>query len=540
MRERLVVSLRLQVGTALHEVPGGNLRRISLAMTPYGVRGALEFVLQDDVNKGGKYRDELITDFVKPDLIKVQLSIRAALADTGVDPKLGEIVTSGVVLERAVEERVYGRVLDEPTVLARRYRVTFADPAAVLWTQHFPCDLLTQKSFADAIDAHKGTVTVTCDWDVIKKTVPLVFFHLDPQHGASFYDLVIWYLQQWQGVLTFDHEKGAYAIKGVKSAAGTPIDFNFGDLAGLRSSFAAVPRHVPRVKNSYAEGATTTALTNPDAPSGVFQDVLVRTPIAKEASDRAALEKSRPLAPLREVTIEFGRFPTDAPLPNTLFKLGAAAGALSTPTDFRVTTLELDATALDDSVEQNYGETSTSFELRIEARLEAKDEQRVRLPEFTAPRFPGFIEGKIVSEVGADGELTYQIYPDQPTSVDNYNVKVPLFQDQIVMAPYEPYSGGGMLYLPLYKGQRVLLAFQFDRVRVQELLDWRGEAKVPAAGQGQHLFLGKTAKNNTSVLHDYQSDKPVFRILRTNEKDTSFFKLEEGKLTLRVEEKAGG
>jgi hypothetical protein len=54
------------------------------------------------------------------------------------------------------------------------------------------------------------------------------------------------------------------------------------------------------------------------------------------------------------------------------------------------------------------------------------------------------------------------------------------------------------------------------------------------------LFLGKTAKNNTSVLHDYQADKPVFRILRTNEADTSFLKLEEGKLTLRVEEKQGG
>jgi len=73
-----------------------------------------------------------------------------------------------------------------------------------------------------------------------------------------------------------------------------------------------------------------------------------------------------------------------------------------------------------------------------------------------------------------------------------------------------------------------------------ELLDWRGEARVPLAGQGQHLFLGKTGKNNTSVLHDYQAEKPVFRILRTNQSDTSFFKLEEGKLTLRVEEKAGG
>ena len=64
----------------------------------------------------------------------------------------------------------------------------------MLWTQHFPCDLLVQKSFADAIQAHRGSVEVTCDWDVISKVLPLVFFHLDPERGASFYDLVVWYL----------------------------------------------------------------------------------------------------------------------------------------------------------------------------------------------------------------------------------------------------------------------------------------------------------------------------------------------------------
>ena len=537
MRERLEISLRLSFGDQTHEIPGGNVRALSLSLSGYGAEGAVEFVLQDDTQKGGKYRDALLADFVKPTLAAIELSVRAVHNDTGIPAQRGEIVTGGVVIDRQLEEQAY--VVGGPAVLTRRYRLTFRDPAAALWRQHFPCDLLTQKSFADAIEAHRGSVVVSCDWDVIRSVSPLLFFQLDPERGSSFYDLVIWYLRQWQGVLTFDQRQRSYAIKGAKSSSEPATTLTSGDVARLRSSFSEVPRHVPRVKNSYTEAATTTTLANSDPASGVFHDLLVRTAIAKDVSDRAALEKSRPLAPLPEITLEFGRFPTDAPLPNTVFTLAATSGALADG-DFRVLTLELDARAVRDTVEQNYGEPATSFELSIAARLEAKDEKRVRLPAFVAPHFPGFLEGKVVSEVGANDELTYQIYPDEATSVDNCHVQVPLFQDQVVAAPYEPYSGAGTLYLPLYKGQRVLLAFEFDRVRVRELLDWRGDARVPLAGQGQHLFLGKTAKNNTSLLHDYQAEKPVFSILRTNQSDTAFFKLEEGKLTLKVEDKAAG
>jgi hypothetical protein len=546
MRERLAVTLRLHLGATVHEIPGGNVRKLALSMTAYGVEGALEFVLQDDKQKGGKYQDKVLADFVKTDLGKVELSIQALRQDTTIPPEKGKIVTGGLVLEKQVEEHVVGRVVDAPSVLARRYRVTFCDPARAMWRQHFPCDLFTNRSFADAITAHQGLVQIKFDWDVIRKPAPLIFFHLAPDRGASFYDLVVWYVRSRQGVFTFDQTSQSYSIAAVKSVNGTPSKVPSGDLAVLSSTFAEVPRHNPRVRCSYTEAATTTTLANVDASRGVFRDVLLRTPIAQEVDDRAALEKSRPLARSREVAVSFGRFPTESVLPNAIVTLpgGAAGGPLSTPTEFRVTELEIDARALADDlgnpVEVNYGEPSTDFELSVGARLETRDERSVRLPSFTAPHFPGQVEGKVVSEVGADDELTYQLYPDQATSVDEYRVKIPLFQDQIVTAPYEPYSGAGTLYLPLYKGERVLAAFEFDRVRIRELLDWRGEARVPLSGQGQQLFLGKTAKDNTSVLHDYQGQKPVFRILRTNQNDTAFFRLEEGKMTLKVEEKAGG
>jgi hypothetical protein len=299
---------------------------------------------------------------------------------------------------------------------------------------------------------------------------------------------------------------------------------------------------VPRVKCSYTEAATVTTLKNAHASRDVFRDVLLRTPIASEVTNRIALEKSLPLEPGRELSVVFARFPTLAVLPNTLVHLpdGALSSALMPASDLRVYELSVSASATDDDVDVDYGGPATSFELAIHAKLETSDETRTRLPAFAVPQFPGTLEGKIVSEVGTDEELTYRTYPDNSTSVDEYRIKIPLFEDQVVTAPYEPYSGSGAIYVPLYKGERVLVALEFDRVRIRELLDWRGEARVPLASQGQQLFFGKSSKDNTSMLHDYQSQKPVFRILRTNKNDTALFRLEEGKLTLKVEEKTGG
>lgn len=539
MIERLKVTLTLRGGSKAHKIPGGNVRRLSVAMTTYGAEGSIEFVLQDDTNKGGKYRDELLAEFVKPELWQLELSLQAARQDSGVPTKNSEIVVSGVVLEREVEERVYSRSFSSPSVLWRRYRVTFRDPAAALWRQHFPCDLLTQKSFSDAIEAHRGTVAVTCDWGVIKAQVPLIFFHLSPERGASFYDLVIWCLRRWEGVLCFDPRARSYSIKGEKTAAAA-VRFAPGDVLRVSSCFAEVPRYVPRVKNSYTEGAKTAAIENKNAASGVYQDILMRTPVAKKVDDKVALEKSRPLEPLRELEVKFARFPTRAPVPNAIFSFPPVGqGPLASPEEFRVIELSFEARARDKGPEAHYGKPTGSFDVTLSARFESKDDRRVRLPEFVPPTFPGFVEGKVVSEVGKKTELTYKIYSDDRLPGEHYEVKVPLFQDQIVAAPYEPYTGAGALYLPLYKGERVLLALDFDRARVEELLDWRGEARVPQGAQGQQLFLGKNAKSSTSLLHDYPSENPVFRILRTNQNDTALLKLEEGKLTLKVEEKTG-
>ncbi|AUX29127.1 MULTISPECIES: hypothetical protein [Sorangium] len=544
MRERLSITLSLKLGGVDHAIPGGDVRGLALEMHSWGVEGWVEFVVQADGGRRGKYTDEILADFQKPDLAEVSLSIEAARLETDTEPADAALKTGGVVLERQLREEVHQDAREAADAISRYYRVRFADPARALWRQHFPCDLLAGKSFKDAIEAHKGAkATLTYDLDALTAAAPHIFFHLDPASGSSFYDLVLWCVRHHDGVFAFDHAQGTYAIKKAKDASGAAAELPAEDVARLTSIFPEIPRHKPRVVCSYTEATRAEPVENANAADGVYRDVLLRTPIAKDVDDRVALEKARPLLPGREVEVVFRRFPTVATAPGSLVSISGQGGhspaLLLAEEPWRVYRLSLEARAADEGPEQSYGEPSTAFDLTMSARLEAKTEPALRLPPIVDPRFPGYLEGKVVSAVGEDTDITYQLDTDQDTSAERYKVKIPLFADQEILAPYEPYSGSGTLYLPLYKDERVLVALDFTRARIHALLDWRADARAPADGQGQHLFLGKSAKSNTSVLHDYQDDKPVLRIQRTNDKDTILFQLEEGKLTLKVEEKKG-
>lgn len=545
MKERVALTVTLVLGGKEHAIPGGNVRALSLEMTSYGVSGTIEVVMQDGGALQSKYEDDLLDDFLKPDLGEVRLSFQPAHLETDTKAEDAKIATGGIVLDKELREEIHQRTTVEAgVVVSRRYLLRFVDPARALWRQHFPCALYTQKSFKDVIEAHKGDkITLTYDWDAITAVSPQIFFHLDPGAGASFYDLVVAYVAGRGGVLTYDHSERTYAIAGKKSQDGEAAKLLGEDVASLAFVFPEVPRHKARVLNSYAESPRTETADNANAATGIFHDGLLRTPIAKQVDDAVTAAKGEPLLPGEELEIAFRRFPTVAVAPGQLLDISTKGGhsaARRLPTEaVRVIRLSVEARALDQGPDRDFTDTATGFELTMTARVEKKSEVIARFPAYVAPRYPGHLEGKVVSEVGEDEDLTYQMNQDEETSVEQYKVKIPLFEDQIVTAPYEPHAGAGAIYFPLYKGERVLVALHFDRAYVARLLEWRADTRVPTDGQGQHVFFGKKTKASTSMLHDYQEDKPVLRVLRQNDKDTILFKMEEGKLTLRVEETKG-
>lgn len=58
----------------------------------------------------------------------------------------------------------------------------------------------------------------------------------------------------------------------------------------------------------------------------------------------------------------------------------------------------------------------------------------------------------VLSETGDEAQGTYQAYQEDGTSLDVYKVKVPLWDEQKVIAPFEPYFMSGHVYFPAYRG----------------------------------------------------------------------------------------
>lgn len=542
--DRLLLDLRLTLGGTVHAIPSGNVKRLALELYPWGFEGCVEFFIADESQSSGE-KDEMLADFVKDDLGEVSLAVQAAYPDRAVDGDVTPIAVSGLIRERSVEELVYVQVSGAP-VLYRRYSVTFVDPAQLRWRQHYPVALYAEKMVKDVIDAQKGDeITVTYDWDdVLGTSHPMIFLGLEGGGGVSFYDFVAWFTDTQNGVFTHDYSTGGYRLTAQKSVDGAAIPMIRSETGRLVVRYPEVPRASGAVLNSYAPATTHTAIDFTPAVAGVVRNYLVRTSIADEAGSRVTRETARMKTPVPLIDLTWARFPAQPVAPNALVEF-SDAGQWSTARipmstkGYRVRELRLGASAKSQGPDADHLAEHAPYDISLDAILEAQDDTIAPLPPYATPRWPAFVEGTVVSETGADTDLTWQSYQDQQTSVDQIHVKVPLWDNQIIPVPFEPHLMPGHFYFPVYRDQRVLLAMNFLDARIDRFLDWRPGARLPLDGQGDHLLLGKTEQNRTSLRHYYEDEKPVFSIERANNKDTGVLVIKEGKLTIEVREDQG-
>ncbi|WP_172818632.1 hypothetical protein, partial [Corallococcus exiguus] len=516
--------------------------------------GRVEFRVLDETGHGGQKQDKLLADFLKPDLVEVALELKAVHSDTATKPTFTSLKVKGLVQDKSLTEEGVAQAKGAG-ITYRHYTVRFVDPARLLWKQHYPCVLYTQKTLQDVLDAHKGDkITLANDWDAqLAKTRPLIFLGLSPESGASFYDFVVWFVNTRNGVLAYDYTAQGYQLRAAKDASPTPLTLRSADVDRVSVVFPEVARHDVAILNAAAESPKNQAITNAQAVTGVRQDVLLRTDIADDVQARATLETARLKVRGLEVELTWNRFPAVAFAPGALVKLPDTAGwtAAGVPVtqDFRVRRMHLRADPL--PVEEGeipageQGEEPTRrpkpesrYLISFTTRLEKKAELHTDLPPFTAPVFPRFVEGLIVSEVGEKKDETWQAYTDDATSLDSYKVKLPLFANQIIQVPFNANLQPGHFYFPAYKGARVLVALDFLRAWLKRNLDWRAGARLPSDGQGVHLLVGKTTTSGTSMRHFYEDNKPLWRLQRTNESDTEKVELKEGNLLILVKEES--
>lgn len=546
--EKLDVTLELTIDGKVIKVWGANVKNLELELLSHGFSGCLDFWVNDDVDMDGDSEDLLKEPFLTNKLVEVKLEIFVLRPDRNdVERDPDPLRLRGFVIEKYLYEQANRRGNKSP-IVARRYGIRFCDAARFYWAQHFPCELYTKKSMKDVLEAHKGEkISLIYNSTVLSAQKPLIYIGLERDRvtPASFYDFFIWYIETHNLVFHYDYTENKYTIEDAKPETGEPVVMDFEDAFHFLQRLPDVPRWKPRILNSYTESPATQPVNNELVAAPLSQDFLVRTSLSGQVDARVTLETARLLMPSPEVHLLCDRYPARMILPWDLIDLtkdkqwelaAIAVPAVAMKKKCRCFRVYLIARGHDQGQGRREIGSLSEFALQLQFEFEPIDDKLVRLPPFVIPTYPSVVEGKIVSTIGADDEETYDIETDANTNLDSYKVKVPLWADQIVQAPFEPLRMSGHFYFPAYKNERVLLALDLYTARIVGFLDWRVEGRLPKEGQGNHLLTGKKPLSSTSISHVYVDEKPVFTIIRKHEKDHQTIQAKEGYLLIEVKE----
>lgn len=536
----LTVTLVLTIAGQTHTIPAGNVKSLELSLYPYGFSGKASFVVSCEEST-----DALFLPMTQNDLIEVSLQVEAYSNDAAA--AISPLTLSGLVTTRGFSEQTLSNVLKtQNLMLHRHYHLTFADPAQVLWKQHYPCDLLTDSTLKALITAHNSAkIDLLYDWDVLDKTYPVLALSLGaPGNLASFYDYLLWLVDNNNGVFSYDVAKNQYSLSAAKSDSGEAQSLNPLEISAFGVDFAEIRRHQPNVLNAYSESPQTTAITNAQVASPIRRDYIARYPIAADMQARVTLETARLKQHLHEVWVEYNNFQMQITAPGQLvdFKGSSAwnSSLFVQANTYRVKEWRLVAGSVEQELTLDLNNTYSCYEIEHSLRLESSLELCAALPPYVLPVYPFFVEGKVVSEQGEDADVTYQFYTDQDTSINYYQISIPLWASKKVRAAYQPNLDTGQFYFPPYKNARVLVGLGFDSAFIADFLDWGSGTALPMDSQGNQLVMGKSTTSQNIIKHSYVDSKPELQIQRTDDKDTELLQFSNGYIILQTQQEEEG
>jgi hypothetical protein len=488
--DALSVSAVLSVGSTSVTIQAGDIKRFELWMHPWGIEGTLDAWVVCDSDPSD---DKLFTPFTGLDPVSVTLTLGRSWDD--VDYTSSTVTLKGLVIEKSVMERSVPSLTGAP-VLQRKYSVRFQDRGQALWRQHRPANLYVDKTYQNLIDDNlPDGVSVTHTWSASSGSHQVLALALGADRGdATFYDFLMWLTHKENAALFYAAGSDAYSILDTKPAGTTSFDLVREQVSLVEAIFPPVRRDTVRVLNAWSEAATATkSVTNSDSVTGVRSDYLLRSAISADLDTRATLETGRAKQRQPEVRVTFSLFPTTPVLPSDKIGFGEefASTIFQHGNTYRATSVHILAVAELQEAGTNNEEPINQYTIDYTAELELAADPVLRHAPHHAPVWPFYVEGKVLSETGADTDGTYQSYTDQTTSLDQYKVKIPLWADQKVVVLYEPLAHSGHFYFPLYRDERVLVALDFDVAKIAAFLDWRPGARLPLDTQGNQILMGK-------------------------------------------------
>ncbi len=527
--DRLTTKLSLTIGGTTFAFVAGAIEQFSVDVFPWGVFADVVFFVSSEQEP-----DTLFEPFSGTDLVLATFSLSRETQgeDDGSAMKVIGYATTKSVVE------VVGAGLKGAPVIGRRYVLHVEDLARAFWTRHRPLELYAQASMEDMLDANKPMgMDLTYDWGILSQTRDVLCVGLDGEASPSFYDFMMWFVDRNQGVFELDARTGKYRLgaKKAKGAAATALDPE--DVEQIRLLFPDPPRFAGRVLNPFADAPSTKTLANSLAASGVRRDVIVRTPIAAEAEQRAQVETGRFRARPLGIEITYLRCPESVPMAGDLLSVGEGFSEKILPSGrtYRVVRLRASGTQKKEGQTVELDSAAVVYEIGLVVEGEDQGSLVAWLPPFEDPRQTMRVEGKIVSS-GAAGQRTWAAVENDSNSLWTYKVNIPVF-NKVIPAPFDPSFISGHFFFPAFKDQRVLVDIDFDRALISGMLDWADEARLPSDSQGNQIALGPKAANGTVIRHAYVDATPVLTIERNTINETSTVQLGDGMIRIGLEEK---
>ncbi|WP_437932551.1 hypothetical protein WMF37_25895 [Sorangium sp. So ce291] len=529
--DRLAITLELRIGADTFSLPAGSVERLHVDAAIHGFSAEVVFSVSSE-----QETDTLFPRFTSQDLITATLTVangNQGFADVEAPPwKLQGPVTERRLAETVAEDR------EGLPVAGRRYALRFLDPARVLWGQHRPLELHAGASMKQVLEQHVAPgMQLDLAWQRLAEAQDILCVGLGAEAEASFHDFVVWFLHENHGVLELDAAEGKYRLGGAKARGGETRALDADLIEEIRILAPEPPRRAVAVLNASTEAAVRKKdATSERAVTGVRRDALLRTPVQAAVDRRVALETARlaPAEPALEIALR--RCPAALFAPGAALTIGEELGDKIYPAKkkYRVIAAELRARAEAD--DPDLDDETARYTTSLRLHVERQGDPTPRLPPFRRPSYPVVVEGKVLSASGGDEDRTWHAMEGEGDSQARYRIHIPLW-NRTVVAPFTPGHAPGHFFFPAYKGQRVLVALGFDTAEIVAHLDWAG--RLAQDTQGNQIVLGKRERDQTTVRHVYEDNKPALRVERRLGRDVETLVISEGTIRLEVKEEKG-
>lgn len=540
--DHLDFTLKLKIKGKEFLIPGGNVKDCQLDCHLYGFKGSLFFSLPDD----SSYTDKLIKAFVKEDLIEVELAIMPVFNLPKPPPKPFKV--KGLVTEKQVQEEVY-EGLKKPKILYRHYRIRFADPAKVVWQQHYPCELYVKQTMEQVIKAQLTShITLKMNLPALKTKQAMICLGMafadtlnngthHHYNRASFYDFIISYAATHHAYFYYDYSKQTYQISADRPKPGKNKPFQPAEILRITTYWRESKRYQVQLLNAVVKQPKKETLSQKEAIEGVRHDHLLRENVSSVLTKYKTNVKTKLKNHGENLDIQFSRWPVQTFVPGSVF----SANKKVWPQDlsyaankYRTRRIQIHASKIHDNSEVDIHNTSTAYRLRYQTQNELNDCDKPDLPVYIPVAYPIQVEGIVVSTIGdEETDKTYDYEKNKETSKQQYKIKIPLW-DKVILIKAKPDTMNPHFYFPHYKNTKLLINMDLYKASIKRVLDWGDRVALPLDTQGNHLLLGKNKDNETSIKHIYEGENPALLVKRKKEDDNEQIKLKEGTLILET------